>query len=146
MQFSLCTRVRNFLYTTGPGLSVVETRPPRPEQCASVPVCPCARVRTLAAPAAMAMPIHANGSFASPLANPDYPAPLHHEAAGLRSLVYDGLSGFNLVALLLLATVLYDQCGSMSIEFPSVATWVGGAADRVQSGTSGTSEVLWDPC
>jgi hypothetical protein len=59
----------------------------------------------------MAIPIHANGTFASPLANPEYPAPLRHEAAGWLSLVYDGLSGFNLVALLLLATVLYDQCG-----------------------------------
>ena len=57
----------------------------------------------------MAVPV--NGGFASPLADADYAVPRSPgTGAGFVSWAYDGLSGFNLIAIGLLTIVLYDQC------------------------------------
>lgn len=56
------------------------------------------------------MATHINGSFASPLADAQYTAQLNLVAGGFLSRAYDGLSGLNILALIFLTVVLYDQC------------------------------------
>lgn len=52
-----------------------------------------------------------NGSFASPLANAQYPpASSTLPTNGLFSKVYNGTSGFNLLLTVFLILVAYDQC------------------------------------
>lgn len=48
-----------------------------------------------------------NGSFASPLANADFPAVSDD---GLLSRVYNGISGLSMFMTFLLMLVAYDQC------------------------------------
>lgn len=63
------------------------------------------------------MSVPVNGGFASPLADADYAAPLSPSTSpGFVSWAYDGLSGFNLIAIGLLTVVLYDQCGLGNID------------------------------
>jgi len=50
-----------------------------------------------------------NGSFASPLANADFPAVSDD---GLLSRVYNGMSGLSMFVTFLLMLVAYDQCES----------------------------------
>ena len=67
----------------------------------------------------MSLPV--NGGFASPLADADYAVPLSSSPShgGFVSWAYDGLNGFNLIAIGLLTVVLYDQCGLGNIDiFP----------------------------
>lgn len=56
------------------------------------------------------MTVPVNGGFASPLADADYAVPLNPATGGFVSWLYDGLTGFNLIAIGLLTVVLYDQC------------------------------------
>lgn len=51
-----------------------------------------------------------NGSYASPLANAEYPTSLHNVAGGFLFQIYDGFSGFSLITTILLMLVVYDQC------------------------------------
>lgn len=64
----------------------------------------------------MSVPVNAvnalNGGFASPLADADYAVPLNDNAAGFLSWIFNGLTGFNLIAFGLLTVILYDQCES----------------------------------
>lgn len=48
-----------------------------------------------------------NGSFASPLANADFPSA---SDGGLLSRVYNGVSGLSVFVTFLLILVAYDQC------------------------------------
>ena len=51
-----------------------------------------------------------NVSFTSPVANADYSASLDAVNGGVLSRVYNGMSGFNIFAALLLILIAYDQC------------------------------------
>ena len=57
-----------------------------------------------------------NGSFASPLANADYPAISDN---GLVSRIYSNTNGLSVFVTFLLALVAYDQCKSHSSAIAS---------------------------
>lgn len=76
------------------------------------------------------MSVPANGGFASPLADAEYVVPVHPDTGGFISWLYDGLSGFNLIAIGLLTIVLYDQCESGNLEKISPTLSTGWIARR----------------
>ena len=51
-----------------------------------------------------------NGSFASPLANAEYPRSLDTPSGGFLGQMYNGLNGYSLVITSFLLLVAYDQC------------------------------------
>lgn len=51
-----------------------------------------------------------NGSFASPLANAQYPSTSALPSNGLFFQVYNGINGVSLIIFALLMLVAYDQC------------------------------------
>ena len=53
-----------------------------------------------------------NGSFASPLANADFPAATD---GGLLSKMFEGLNGLSVFVTFVLALVLYDQCEPIAL-------------------------------
>ncbi|KAL9600040.1 MAG: hypothetical protein Q9219_003410 [cf. Caloplaca sp. 3 TL-2023] len=50
-----------------------------------------------------------NGSFASPVADADYPRPIDTAGSGLIGQLYDGLNGYSLILTIFLLLVAYDQ-------------------------------------
>lgn len=92
------------------------------------------------------MTVPVNGGFASPLADADYAVPQSHNTGGFVSWVYDGLSGFNLIAIGLLTIVLYDQCGFCNLDISrALLTLFDLALNIYQSSMFGIREPLWDP-
>ena len=65
-----------------------------------------------------------NGSFASPLANADFPDVADD---GLLSRVYNGMSGLSMFVTFMLMLVAYDQC-----EFPMSNAPVGESITDLQ--------------